>query len=497
MARERLDARIGEIAFTVPAYGDLLVLGNNALSYRKRLAPVATVCAFDGMTLTIRLQRTELNLLRVGDSVAVLRTSSTPANPRFATAALTTVTPGASCQPLTPGAVTLAAPLAAPLPASEVARGATTRVWSVRSYAVEADPAAPGRYQLIERVNGADPAKLFGPFANPSVFTYWQDEAGTIPATDALNTTLLRASFTPIVALASRARAAAGAEVMEFPVGEPPRNEVRGEVPPPTGPVTPLPSCHTPGATNYGDPIHECTFAPGTAVVTATPNPATDADVVLVSGASSFASGSATITAYEWTVNGAAFGGGQASFSVKFSQGANTIALRVQDSRGAWSPVTTVVLAVSASCTPPPSQTRTVACNAGEIGTGYTEQQDYSTATCSWGGWYRTGGDCTAGCPAGTVLSGGSCVAACPFAGLGTLQATDIACFERKCEARIYQLQPQGGDPKWVSDEEYEVWVTYYGDGRVAQGSELLTFQCTTYFDGTYNCVGTRACTGG
>lgn len=239
MARERLDARIGEIAFTVPAYGDLLVLGNNALSYRKRLAPVATVCAFDDTTLTIRLQRTELNLLRVGDSVAVLRTSSTPANPRFATAALTTVTPGASCQPLTPGAVTLAAPLAAPLPASEVARGATTRVWSVRSYAVEADPAAPGRYQLIERVNGADPAKLFGPFANPSVFTYWQDEAGTIPATDALNTTLLRASFTPIVALASRARAAAGAEVMEFPVGGPPRNEVLGEVPPPTGPVTP------------------------------------------------------------------------------------------------------------------------------------------------------------------------------------------------------------------------------------------------------------------
>lgn len=182
---------------------------------------------------------------------------------------------------------------------------------------------------------------------------------------------------------------------------------------------------------------------------------------------------------------------------MKFSQGANTIALRVQDSRGAWSPVTTVVLAVSASCTPPPSQTRTVACNAGETGTGYTEQQDYSTATCSWGGWYRTGGDCTAGCPAGTVLSGGSCVAACPFAGLGTLQATDIACFEQKCEARIYQLQPQGGDPAWVSDEEYEVWVTYYGDGRVARESELLTFQCTTYFDGTYNCVGTRACTGG
>ena len=247
------DARIGEIARIAPQYGDLVTASASALVFRKRMAINAVACSYVSPTVQIDLPATDLAGLTVGDSVAVYTSQGTlsTADDQWNFGLITSVTNTAQCGRPTTIAVTLGAPPAT----GAISSQATVRIWATRSYAVQTLAGDTGSV-LTETVNGAQAERVFGPFANTSVFSYY-DGTGA-PAASPAVVRLVRATFQPYGQQA-RAQVQLAPVVMEWPIAAS-QNVRAGNVPNALGTVTAIPRCSTPGATNYGDLRNPCVF---------------------------------------------------------------------------------------------------------------------------------------------------------------------------------------------------------------------------------------------
>ncbi|MGI8547401.1 MAG: hypothetical protein ACR2M1_08695, partial [Gemmatimonadaceae bacterium] len=320
VARAALDSRIGEVSRTAPQLGDLTVVGASAMSFRKRQAPSAAVCSYTSPTLQISMTAAELGNIRPSDSVAVRDSRGTP-DPSDDTWDIGVITSNAQTG-VCDSRPTVAATLTPAPAAGAVSAGATVRVWSTRTYTVQAAPAfevgSLSGSVLIETINGINPARAFGPFVTGPVFTYLDANGNSAASAAAIR--LVRATFAPI-AQRQREAVALRTEHMEWPIASSAVNVAAtpGDVPVVTGSANPTARCNTPGATNYGSMTDPCAFPPPVAVANVTPNPVTTGTATTFDMSGSYDAAGNAVTQYQWVIGGTSYT--QPTLSLNFPPG--------------------------------------------------------------------------------------------------------------------------------------------------------------------------------
>ena len=314
VARAALDARVGEVSRTAPQLGDLTVVGATSLSFRKRQAPSAAVCSYSSPTLQVRLTTAELANIRSGDSVAVRNSRGTP-DPSDDTWDLGVIA-NAAQSGVCDGAPTVAAGIVSPPSNGTIIAGASVRVWSTRSFTIQAAPAAEvgllAGSVLTETINGGSPTRAYGPFVTGPVFTYLDASGNTAG--------LVRATFAPI-AQRQRQSVTLRPEHLEWPIGSAAINvaTTAGDVPVVAGPSSSAPRCNTPGASNFGSLTDACAYPPPIAVANATPNPVTTGVPVNFDMSGSYDIGGNAVTQYGWVIGGSSYS--QPTLSLTFAPG--------------------------------------------------------------------------------------------------------------------------------------------------------------------------------
>ncbi|MBW7932385.1 MAG: prepilin-type N-terminal cleavage/methylation domain-containing protein [Gemmatimonadaceae bacterium] len=369
--KQRLDARIGEIVRVAPQLGDLQFTSPTVLSYRKREATGAYVCAYNGSAVTVVLTAAEVSELAVGDSlmVRVGQATADTTDDAWKVAPLTSVATAAACGK-TP---TLSVTLPAPAPSSgSIGNGASVRFWSTRRYASTQISTDSG-YALVETVNGAGAVRMFAPYAASTVFEYL-DGTGA-PAASAAATRLVRATVQPY-AWRDGERVTLLRETFEWPVRVDDDPTMVGSMLPVLGATTAVARCTDPSALNFGDTRNACEYPTWCTAPTS--------ETQTLSCLSTYGAG--------WSGN--------------FAQQRDKNPWP-DCSWGAWVTTSSSCVYTPPTCAAPTSETQTLACSsrygASYLGNIYQQRDKSAYPGCVWGAWYDTGDDCyVASCPAPT-----------------------------------------------------------------------------------------------
>ena len=437
--RQLLDTRVGEVSRVAPQLGDLPVVGAQTLSFRKRQAVTATVCAYTSPTVTIDLTAAEAGKLAVGDSllVRVGRNTADTTDDYWAIARLANATPAAGCSGRP---TTLSATFTSVIPSTtDIAIGASARFFSTRTYASTFVSSDSG-YALVETVNGANPTRIFGYYAGQNIFTYL-DQSGN-PAVSAAAVRLVRATIIPYL-FQSRSRQTALRENLEWGIRVDDTPSLAGTIVPIAGATTVQVRCTNPGATNYGDTRNACVFP----LVCSAPLSQTQ---TVSCGAGYLAGGTILQESDKGAFPGCAWGPwynlsntcvaivlgctnpGAQNYNAAAntnngtctyctapgpSPSTNTMACPAGNTglesqsctttyacAQTWSPSPTPTTVcggwstASCSCSAPLTQTQVLGCGGGYLAGGTITQLSTKGAptTCAWGGWVTTSNTCVA-----------------------------------------------------------------------------------------------------
>jgi len=293
------------------------------------------------------------------------------------------------------------------------------RFWSTRRF-VSTRISSDSGYALIETINGAEPARMFGQYAAPEVFQY-VDATGA-PASSAAAVSLIRAAMQPY-AWRDGERVTVLRETFEWKIVSDEPSYV-GKMVPIMGVAVPVVRCTDPADSNYGSMQDACTYG-GSCTAPLSEMQSFSCDVVYGAGWT----GTTTLQHDKGAYPGCAWstwvdiGGGcgapppppscsapttqtqSVACSTVYGSGYNGTVYQQQSKVapacdwGSWTTTGEDCVYVGGTCSG--SETRTDACPAGYSGGGIFSARD-NTGTypsCSWTAWYETGRDCTASPP--------------------------------------------------------------------------------------------------